>query len=408
MLPFENLFFKYGVGRYNTLSYLIFGLLFLWLTIFSRPRFTRKLEAQELLYLAFAAWALVTVLWAPDPFLVTAQYVTLLGTGACFMVFGRGLVDLHSIRRALWFFVVGSIILGGYAHYYYETSTYIQRSAADNYDLIVSTLGKGADLSSPELARATAVGFLAALFIWETEKRRKLKLVALGAVLLLGFYTLLTGNRSTNYGLLTTLLVWTLFSGSLSAASRKVMLVPVLLGIIIFSGLAVNEGALQARLVDTTSNTDANRFLSGRLHIWESAWLLFEQNYVTGIGLGQFQTELARNVGVNTGSHNGYLETLVETGVVGLALFVLALMALVAKAWKSGPLRGHALGWCVLFYLSLGVQGMETGKTFWFMMGIACALGRAQQFRRQAAQQLVAFPEMNPVLAARKGLPAVH
>lgn len=58
-----------------------------------------------------------------------------------------------------------------------------------------------------------------------------------------------------------------------------------------------------------------------RINIWETAMDLYQKNPVTGIGYGVF-----RNLDLDLGdTHNIYVKILVEQGMIGLALFLLAI-----------------------------------------------------------------------------------
>src|SRR5438093_6822339 len=105
--PFESIFFLYGVGRFNTLSYLAMALLVLW--YFRHPRFRRALEGYEWLFSALLLWCVLTPFWATSPMASIESLVTLIGGFATFLVYCRGLVNLLSIRRVLWFYVIGAL-----------------------------------------------------------------------------------------------------------------------------------------------------------------------------------------------------------------------------------------------------------------------------------------------------------
>jgi O-antigen ligase len=85
---------------------------------------------------------------------------------------------------------------------------------------------------------------------------------------------------------------------------------------------ALVAGSIFERLSGVDSFTEITR-----LAIWAGAWLIFAGHPVVGIGYGNFKMALAAAITVPDGfmldAHNLYLELLAETGILGLAAFVL-------------------------------------------------------------------------------------
>lgn len=88
---------------------------------------------------------------------------------------------------------------------------------------------------------------------------------------------------------------------------------------------------------------------SGRTDLWSVAWRASEDHPIGGIGLANYEVvakEYTREPGklesVNKIAerphvvHNTYLESLTETGVIGLALFVVLALACCYAAWSAG------------------------------------------------------------------------
>lgn len=391
LLPYEQLIFRYGVGRYNTLSYLALVILFLCIIVFKSLRFFKRLEIEELILLLFVTWAFLSGLWIHTLKGAVEASVTVIGGVVCFFLFSRGLIDRLSLRRVVWFYVLGVLFLGTFSLLNYSAVANIQRGAEDSFDWVPSTLGWASGVTSVLLARATAVGVIGAIFVGSMETERKRKLLVYSLAFLLGLYTILTGNRSANYGLFIALLIWVIFGGRISTKARKVLIAVVLVSVAVLAGFAINKGALETRLVETTfeshisaDNIDdpgayTDAVFSGRVKIWEESLKIFEKNPWTGVGLGQFQYEFALATGEARGAHNTYLELLVETGIVGLFIFILFLLAILFRAWQCGAWRSTSLSWFILIVLSISVQSLDRGKEYWLVMGLTCAMVRLQR-----------------------------
>lgn len=406
LLPYEQLIFKYGVGRYNSLSYLAMGLLFVWVIVFRLPRFFRKLEGPDYLYLAFVAWGLISGLWAHNFRGYVESAVTVLGGLACYLLFSRALIDQLAVRRALWFFVLGALVLGTYSLLDYDTSGWVQRGAEDDYDWVPSTLGYTTGVTGGLLGRSTSVAVVAALGARELETDRKRRMFALAVAVVLGVYTLLTVNRAAAYGLFASLLLWVLFGGHLPRKIRKVFLAATLAVGIVMAGVAINEQALQTRLVDTMQRDSFDKqnvesITTGRLTIWETGLQIAAANPLLGTGLGQFPYEYERVTGVQKGPHSYYLETQVEMGLIGLGLFLALLISFFMNGWRSGFWRAASMGWLALLVLSMATQSLDRAKDYWMALGIVCATARLCRTRELSAERRPGTLRANPLVSYR-------
>jgi hypothetical protein len=94
----------------------------------------------------------------------------------------------------------------------------------------------------------------------------------------------------------------------------------------------------------------------GRVDLWTVAWRIFEQDPLVGVGYGNFQA-LEPHFVLQPGTlthvrlisetpsvvHNSYLQLLVETGIIGLALFGLVAFACMRSSWRAAR-RFDAIG----------------------------------------------------------------
>lgn len=127
----------------------------------------------------------------------------------------------------------------------------------------------------------------------------------------------------------------------------------VALVVVLIAWQTLLPASVQERITMTTADADSSRgeeFDSSaqtRLVLWKDAIELFKRNPVTGTG---FQTyEFMGRVGPYRDTHNYYVKVLAETGVIGMALFLVLL-------WKLVRAGG------VLFYTS--------SDPFWKALGL--------------------------------------
>lgn len=183
--------------------------------------------------------------------------------------------------------------------------------------------------------------------------------------------------------------------------------------------LAISPGALE-RI------TDADGGGSGRADVWTVAWRVFEDHPFQGVGLGGFREASAAHV-LQPGQltavehivdkpkvvHNTYLQLLAETGVIGLALYLAALIAFLAASWRAARLfdaRGdpglatlsrslfvaQISGAVALFFIS-----GATSVPFWLLYGMSGAL---LMLARAPAEAARSDPDdRRPVIAAATG-----
>lgn len=119
--------------------------------------------------------------------------------------------------------------------------------------------------------------------------------------------------------------------------------------------------------------------LSVYLHLWRESWQLFQQVPWFGIGLGQLRWETFNtfNEGLAQGlpamfgnTQNLLMQLLVETGIVGVLLLLVGLMAwLRAFAWRHLAFSGW---WLLAVLAVIGIHSM-----FEFSLWFACFLGIA-------------------------------
>ena len=146
--------------------------------------------------------------------------------------------------------------------------------------------------------------------------------------------------------------------------------------------------------------TDFDDAGDGRSELWTVAWRAFGDHPVNGIGLNQFRVESSEYV-LEPGSlkfvhliserpvvvHNTYLQFLVETGIVGLFLYLLVIwrclrrFSIVTRRLAQAGVRRdvdlmRSLFVAIVAMMTAGVF-LSTGIDYkiWLLLGLAAALG---------------------------------
>lgn len=342
--------------------------------------------------IAYSFWALASAAWTinPDNSLslggtgyALAQLAISLAMMLAMVMFVRFERDLWRLLWVIWLFssVTGLVSIAQYA---------------SGYSRAVGTSG---DANFFAALQVVALPFSALLAI-EMRKGRTRAIILLGIAISVG--SIITSL--SRGGILALVAVFLLLSlqparGFFKTRARKrVFLLFVTIGAGIL--LAASYSALSARTSSLFSQGGDQG--SGRYNLWQAAITGWHQHEVRGIGLGAFIGQsnqlLLATPGVNfsdydlrsTGQyvHNAYLESLVELGVIGAALFIgllvtmgLSLWSTARRAQKAGLLFTSAFGRA----MALGLAGFaftsfflstETDRTLWVLVGLTIALPR--------------------------------
>ncbi len=170
------------------------------------------------------------------------------------------------------------------------------------------------------------------------------------------------------------------------------------IGLTLVVVLGVGAGFLVPQSSWSRLSTIGSEVSSGTLNertmIWRAGWVVFNQSPFRGVGAAAFAPAVEHALGmpfhgsgINDGgpsnvelvAHNTFLSVLVEQGVIGFALFVGILLALVVSAWHL-PLVDRAFWLSVLLTWAIGVSSLtwEDRKPSWFLFGVLVAAAAAQ------------------------------
>lgn len=156
-------------------------------------------------------------------------------------------------------------------------------------------------------------------------------------------------------------------------------------GIVLLSGIFFNR-SLIPEVLSVAS-------ISDRSTMWTNGWNIFREHPVIGNGLNTFYLNYTRvrsdNMKDVRGSyaHNCYLQMAAETGLVGLASFIIFIAAVIFKAFKSiksvkDPLyysliMGIALGLVAFLahsFVDTNLYSLNLAALFWLSAGIMLAV----------------------------------
>jgi len=212
---------------------------------------------------------------------------------------------------------------------------------------------------------------------------RRVKPFLLGLLALSGVFLLLT---------LTLGAIGAAFAGIavIALIQRRAALIG-LLGAVAMGALIIVPGLI-GRITDTAAASEigggpTGNSLSWRLDFWASLLTINKDNPITGVGLNatQYFTSSAKQ------PHNDYLSAYIETGVVGLLMYVGLIVAMLVVAGRA-VLRtqrdtlewGVAVGAvvCVGVYavMSVAANVIQSSANLWYLLAITACASAAGRF----------------------------
>ena len=320
-----------------------------------------RLTDAHAVVIAFTAWTLLSTSWSLFPADSREAAITSVQLVVMVLLIWEFADTAPKILGVIRAFVGGSIVTAG--------------SVIQQYIV----LGEGASRYTGTGAHPNDVAFVLCLAIplaWYISLRTPSSLERLlgRAYIALALYAVvLTASRS-----------------ALLVAGLALLIIPISypaltwrwrLGLMLAIGLslAVVPAMLPERQIErlaTISTELEGGDLNSRVEIWQAALEVMDQEPVTGTGVGAGRRLIATTYGQAEGAHNTYLSVALETGAVGLALFLLVLYVVFRRA---AQVRGLERGLIVVIGLCLLVgllpRHWEDEKALWVMLSIVIAIG---------------------------------
>lgn len=179
---------------------------------------------------------------------------------------------------------------------------------------------------------------------------------------------ILTGSRG---GAITTMaaLAGAAYVGREAPGRLKMLLGGLLMAGVLAASIAVPPETWK-RIV-TVRDEVSTGTLSERAPIWRAGLQVFLDHPLVGVGVGGFQDAVVPALGREMVAHNTFLSVAAELGLVGLALFLGAFLAILRTS--SLRQRGSSVVYALFATWSVGVQSLtwEYRKTTWLVLLLA-------------------------------------
>jgi O-antigen ligase len=216
-----------------------------------------------------------------------------------------------------------------------------------------------------------------------TNKRlSRISFYTIGVAIIMGLATIVfSGERMP---LAVTLL--SIFLGALSTDKfrRKTLIIFIVAAVLLTITIAAAP-KLHYRIIGTTTAQINNFQKDAYGKIYHTAWLMFWDNKMFGIGPNQFHNkcpEFTENMDKDTvmcatHPHNFYLQMLSEGGVIGITLFTLAVILLFLRLYKNSY-ENYAKFAAILAFIkfipivpSASLYIAWSSGAIWFVIGLA-------------------------------------
>jgi O-antigen ligase len=359
---------------------------------------------------AYAAWALVSLLWTEHVGSMftrdggTAYALASLALAILYMLACATLIERwQDVRRmliAVWLSaaVVGAIAIGQY---------------------LAGERSAGLNVGPNYFAAAQVIALPLGVMLATTTEDRRWRTVLLAGVAVIGFSIFAAASRGGLIALACVLILLAIQKAPTFFSSvrfkRDFLVTAVVCGAVLFPitwygvgngvfGSGPSAGGLSGHVESTGAGG------SGRTYLWHAAFRGWEDRPIEGLGYGAFTPEANRlllRTHVNLNSyrlrphgqpvHNAYLESLAELGAVGLLLFAGVLGTMYATLRRVGAEADHAndrllatLSRALIisiagYVLAAMFLSIETYRVLWILLGLTLALPRLTREARPTA-----------------------
>jgi len=350
-----------------------------------RRRGLQAASSLPLLLLVLLLWCILSALWSPEP------GVTIRRSGLAAVLVVSAMLGVESIGTErslqLWRWVLLAVLIVNIVSIKFIPAAVHLPGEAD-----AQLVGDWRGLYGHKNIAGSVGAMTALLFLFTPREKYRHKAFDIAVAALAIFFTVMTRSKSSLGLLLVALLAGGVYALAWKREiDRSIAVVSgglLLLAAAVF--VVVDQGAILRLFADPEQFT-------GRTEIWQAEVAFIRDHPVLGAGFGTFSdtggvSPLHNYVGgwVTEASHghNGYLQILVTTGLVGFVLAMAALIAAPAIAfWRRGAAATKALLFSLFVFLMLHnlmeTDFLEGDGVTW--VGYLLLLAMLGDLKRQAA-----------------------
>ncbi|VCN08309.1 O-antigen polymerase family protein [Burkholderia pseudomallei] len=230
-----------------------------------------------------------------------------------------------------------------------------------SYGVTVERRPYGNMAQANHLATYIAFALAGALYLVQTRRMPALAWAALSALLSVGLALTVSRGPWLQVGVMVVAGFWMAFAQARRdpAASRaRAWAIPVVLGVLFVAvNVAVRWANVHYHLGLAESAADRMRDagqIAPRLALWKYGLTMFREHPLLGVGWGEFpihQFELARRLGgveIANNSHDIFIDLLAKSGLLGLGVLFVALVAWFVRALRVPHTESRVFGFALV------------------------------------------------------------
>lgn len=310
----------------------------------------------------FILWSGMTWLWSLDRTATVARAITLTQLGLMAFLIWDLCREARQQRQLIWAYVAGACVasVATIARYSSGTQTYYRRYAAPGFE-------------PNDLGVTLALAVPLALYLLGRTRRWKAA-AATGTLLLIGAAIVLTGSRTAAVAGYAAF-IYVFFAWHRLPPPRRFagLALPI---VITATAILLAPPASTAR-ISTVGQELTLGTLHNRTTIWKAGLKVFPSFPWKGVGAGAYPDAVKPLIGVpgrpghEYVAHNSFLSVLVETGLIGFAIYGAMLLVLAISVWVMQA-EERALWATVLLVWAIGVSTLtwEHRKPPWLLFAL--------------------------------------
>lgn len=341
---------------------LVVGLI--WIISAARRGRMRSPVRMHLYMALFLVWSVLTFLWSVDPERTARRSLSYVQLMILAWVVYQGAESMSRYRSLLRACLLGNTVLAAFVFKAYVEG---QLWGEGRYT--------ATGVNPNDLAGSLAVGIPMAWWQLSSRGRSFWSVFNWIYLLIASSAIILTGSRT---GILALAVAALYPSIRLLNTSWKVRFaLAVLIAMGVFVATEVSD-TIAAKRIITVMSQFRERDFSGRANAWQLGYQVFQDSPLLGLGAGTFTVATSSMYYIPIAAHNMLIEVAVESGGVGLALFLL----IIANAFKirspDPGFRRHLL-FVLLTWTVVGMASSWENKTItWVLLGLATHRPRAE------------------------------
>jgi O-antigen ligase len=370
-IPWENVIRLEGLGTLSRLVGMIAAAAGIAAVVLARE--VRRPNSLLIGMAVFVLWSGVTVFWTIDPHLSFMRLFTYAQLFVLVWLVHEFASEPRQLRSLMQAFVLGAWVAVGNSLTNFalgQATTYMRFGAA------------GFDPGDFGLTVALALPF--AWHIGITESNRGLRWLYLGYMPAAVLSILLSASRGpfVAMGIALLIVLWTY--PRLRLLPKALVFAAAIAGA--FAVPAVVPGESFARLRRGVDEVQEGT-LEGRGQIWQAGIEVFREHSVVGVGVGAFRRSVENRLGRAWAAHNTFLAVAVESGVIGLVIFLILILLTLRVIWDLPPPERRL--WLILgitWFVGVMNLSWQYRKPTWLLLALLAAHAvamRSQSLRRQ-------------------------